>query len=202
MPLYLRLLRDKFSESEFVTSVAIADALNLNAIVVKKDLAAVASAPGVPNVGFSVKTLRDDIEEFLGYNNTTDAVLVGAGNLGSALLSYGGFANCGLNIAAAFDADERLFGKVVSGKRILPVDKFENLVKRLKIRIGIITVPGAHAQNVCDLMVRAGIKAIWNFAPAHLTVPNGVALKNEDLSVSLAVLSNDLKKITEKNGDA
>ena len=135
-----------------------------------------------------------DIEKFLGYDNLSDAVIVGAGGLGKAFLGYEGFKSNGLNIVAAFDVDPRIVGEEIAGKKVYPMDKFSDFVQHKKINIGIITVPKAAAQEILDAMVRAGIKAVWNFAPAPLRVPKGIILKNEDLSASLALLAGELSK--------
>ena len=120
---------------------------------------------------------------------------MGAGNLGSALLGYRGFAESGLEIVAAFDVDPAKVGTEIHGKAVLHLDKFADLVRRMHVHIGIITTPGEQAQEVADLMVRSGIKAIWNFAPADITVPDPVILENVSLSASLAVLSNRLETV-------
>jgi redox-sensing transcriptional repressor len=131
----------------------------------------------------------ESIEGYLGYNNRKDALLVGAGQLGRALLLYKGFEDHGMRIVVAFDTDNSIVGTTIGGKQILPVEKLPSLRKRLGIYIGIITVPGAAAQEVCETMVKSGISAIWNFAPVHLKVPAGVLVQNENLAASLALLS-------------
>ena len=139
-----------------------------------------------------------DILSFLGYNNTTDAVLIGVGQLGKTLLSYPGFENYGLKIVAGFDSNEEICNKSVNGKKILPMNKLRDFLKRTNVHIGVITVPKDAAQGVCNLLVDVGIKAIWNFAPTLLIVPHDVVVKNEDMAASLAVLSNKLKEIYER----
>lgn len=194
LPSYLRLLRQLDKESvDTVSCTTVADRLNLNSVQVRKDIALVSSVAGKPKTGFVTKELIADLESFLGYDNTHDAVLVGIGGLGKAFLGYGGFSNYGLNIVAGFDRDENLIGKKINGKNVYPLSKLESMVKRLNIQIGIITVPSSSAQEVADLMVEAGIKGIWNFASVHLNVPADIALKNEDLAASLALLSMQLQ---------
>ena len=150
------------------------------------------SESGRPRLGFSIPRLIVDIEKFLGYDNLSDAVIVGAGGLGRAFLGYEGFKNNGLNILAAFDVSKDLIGMKVMGKEILPLSELNSFVKQHGVRIGIITVPKSVAQDVLNQMVEAGIKAIWNFAPAPLRAPNDVVLKTEDLSASLAILAGKL----------
>lgn len=194
LPKYLRLLEEEQEKGVInIPSTVIAEKLNLNSIQVRKDLASVSVSEGKPKTGFAVSALINDIRNFLGYDNVTEAVLVGAGQLGNALLSYNGFKKYGLEIVAGFD--NVVTDNNNGNKKVLPISKMEDLIKRMNINIGIITVPAESAQEVCDLMINAGIKAIWNFAPAHLTVPQNVAIKNEDMAASLAVLSSRLAKV-------
>ena len=160
-------------------------------VQVRKDLALVSDG-GRPKIGYQRLGLVEDIEQFLGYDNTNDAVLIGAGKLGRALLGYSGFSEYGLNIVAAFDSDASVAGTDASGKPVLPLSALEDLCSRRKILIGILTVPAAAAQGVCDLLIRNGIKAIWNFAPTHLDVPPQILVQNENMATSLAVLSKHL----------
>lgn len=201
MPAYLGYLRQCLDAGEKNVSAAKAAAFfGISEIQVRKDFAAVSAIPGKPKAGFSIVELIDGIEGYLGFRNTKEAVLVGAGSLGSALLRYGGFAPLGLTIVAAFDADPALVGQTVNGKPILPTEKLIDLCLRLNIRIGIVTVPAKHAQTVCDALVAGGVKAIWNFAPVALRVPEDVLVRSEDLAVSLAVLSHHLVQHDEKAG--
>lgn len=174
-----------------ISATAIAAALDMGEVQVRKDLASVSKA-GRPKVGYAVVDLIHELEAFLGYDDVTDAVIVGAGKLGRALLDYGGFSEYGLNIVAGFDIKESLEGETEGGKSIFGLSRFSDLCRRLNIRIGIITVPAESAQAACDLMVENGIVAILNFAPVHLKVPEGVLLQNENIAASLAGLSNRL----------
>lgn len=176
-----------------ISATAIAAALDMGEVQVRKDLASVSKA-GRPKVGYAVVDLIHELEAFLGYDDVTDAVIVGAGKLGRALLDYGGFSEYGLNIVAGFDIKESLEGETEGGKSIFGLSRFSDLCRRLNIRIGIITVPAESAQAACDLMVENGIVAILNFAPVHLKVPEGVLLQNENIAASLAGLSNRLLK--------
>lgn len=198
LPAYLRYLKkiDK-QDVETVSCTAIADGLHLNSVQVRKDIALVSSVAGKPKKGFVTKELIADLEKFLGYDNNHDAIIVGVGGLGKALIGYASFSNYGLNIAAGFDVNDSVIGTFINKKPILSMDKMPELVKRLNIKIGIIAVPAASGQLVADQMVAAGIKAIWNFANTHLAVPDNVALKNEDLAASLALLSMQLKNFAE-----
>ena len=196
LPAYHRYLTEKKAEGEkAVSSTAIAEELHLNAVQVRKDLAAISSAAGKPKLGFDVEELIADIDRFLGYDNVSDAVLVGAGGLGSALVGYDGFKNYGLNIAAAFDCDPARIGKTIGGVRVYDVKGLRHLVLRLYARIGIIAVPKEAAQAVADELAAGGVRAIWNFAPVHLSLPENIAVKIEDMAASLAILSQRLAEI-------
>jgi redox-sensing transcriptional repressor len=174
-----------------ISATMIAEALRLNDVQVRKDLALVSDG-GRPKIGYNIEVLTSDIEHCLGYDNVDSAVLIGAGNLGRALLAHEGFSAFGLDIIAAFDIDENIIGTTVHGKQVLPVNKVNSLCSRMKIKIGIITVRAEAAQSVCDLLVESGVLAIWNFAPVHLKVPEKVLVQNENMASSLAILSNHL----------
>lgn len=196
LPLYLKYLYqlDKMGVKT-VSSTLIAGGLNLNPVQVRKDIAVASSVAGKPKTGYVTKELIVDLESFLGYDNTHDAVLVGVGGLGSAFLGYNGFEHYGLNIAAAFDVNPQIVGSEVNGKLVQHIDELESVVKRYKIRLGIITVPSKAAQEVANVMVKAGIKAIWNFAPVHLNIPSDIEIKTEDLAANLALLSMKINNI-------
>ena len=195
MPYYIQQLRVLRSENiEIVSAPRIAELLNLNEVQVRKDFAAVSSTKGKPKAGFSVADLINNMEELLGYHNTDDAVLVGVGSLAHAILVNEGYKNYGLNIVAAFDSNVEYIGTEINGIKILAADKISNLCRRMKIHIGIITVPAEQAQIVCDQLVAGGVLAIWNFASVHLSVPDYILVQNENLAASFAMLSKHLKK--------
>ena len=194
LPVYLRFLRDKVKTgAENVSSTFIAEELRLNPVQVRKDLALVCPVSGKPKLGFNVHELIESIEKFLGLRNTHDAVLCGVGSLGSTLLKYEGFKNYGFHIVAAFDTDPATIGKKVNGISVLSFDTLPSVVRRLNVQVGIITVPKDAAQTVADAMARGGIRAVWNFAPTHLNLPEDIAVKYEDLAASLALLSKKLE---------
>lgn len=192
LPGYLSYLKSLPEDpAAYISATALASALGMGEVQVRKDLAAV-SGGGRPKVGYLRSSLIDDIEQFLGYDNTTDAVLIGAGKLGQALLGYSGFEAYGLNILAAFDTQP--FASVSDrGCPILPISQFEQFCRSNKVLMGIITVPAEFAQQVCDQLIACGIKAIWNFAPIHLDVPSNILVQNENMATSLAVLSMHLQ---------
>lgn len=187
-------------KNEFISSTTIALALGMNPVKVRKDLATV--AVGVPRKGFETKKLIYDIENFLGYNNTDSAVIVGAGRLGRALLGYKGFTDYGVDIVAAFDVNPELYGDEEENRRVLPMEKLPSLVKRMGIKIAILTVPSESAQSVAELLVNSGIKAILNFAPCHLALPKNIIVQNENLAPVLALLTKRLEKQLEEEENA
>ena len=192
LPGYVSYLKSIGPEgSPYISATALAHALGMGEVQVRKDLALVSDG-GRPKIGYLRESLIEDIEQFLGYDNTTDAVLIGAGKLGQALLGYSGFEDYGLNILAAFDVNPAL-DKTDEGKFVYPISELEAFCKTNKVLMGIITVPAAHAQEVCDALIACGIKAIWNFAPIHLDVPDNILVQNENMATSLAVLSMHLK---------
>lgn len=198
MPAYLRYLKEESAKgSRYVASAEIARDMGVSAVLVRKDLALVSSVPGRPRHGFAVNLLIADIERFLGYDNVSDAVVVGVGGLGKAFLSHEGFHNYGLNILAGFDVAPGIIGMTINQKPIFHLSELSKYVRQRNINIGIITVPKNVAQEVCNQMVKAGLKAIWNFAPVKLTVPQNVIVRYEDLAASLAMLSGELFNMLE-----
>jgi redox-sensing transcriptional repressor len=192
LPLYHRFLKEwQGAGHETVSCTDIGQSLDLDPTQVRKDLESV-GAVGRPRVGYVLLNLLDGLEQFLGWNNVNDAFLVGAGSMGAALMGYRKFEQCGLKIVAAFDVDPSKIGQQVHGRHVLLLDKLPNLAQRMHILIGIITVPALEAQAVADLMVAGGIRAIWNFAPVRLQVPDHVIVHNEDLYCSVAALSQKL----------
>jgi redox-sensing transcriptional repressor len=189
LPRYYHFLLELLEQEVSVVSCStIGKYLNLDPTQVRKDLE-ITDIVGKPKVGYSTVELARAIEDFLGWNNVNEAFLVGAGNLGTALLGYEKFKQFGLSIIAAFDVDKRKVGKHIHGKPVLPLEKLPNLARRMSIHIGVITAPALVAQSVADLMIEGGIKAIWNFAPVTLQVPEDIIVHNEDLYSSLASLS-------------
>ena len=197
LPGYLSYLKSvQNAASPYISATALANALGMGEVQVRKDLATVSDG-GRPKIGYLRERLIDDIEQFLGYDNTTDAVLIGAGKLGQALCGYSGFAAYGLNILAAFDAKPTA-KKTDEGTPIYPMEQLQNFCKSNKVLMGIITVPAQYAQSVCDQLIECGIKAIWNFAPTHLEVPSNILVQNENMATSLAVLSMHLQAQIKK----
>lgn len=188
LPMYLRFLTSiSVTEYPNISATAIADALGFYDVQVRKDLASVSSG-GRPKTGYVTENLIKDIKKFLGYDEQKYAVLVGAGNLGQALLSYEGFKKYGLEISVAFDINEKLWGQSIHGKQILSVDDMETYCKNHSITFGIISSPSEPAQDIADKLVGIGVKSILNFAPVNLKVPSDVMVENVDIASSVVLL--------------
>jgi redox-sensing transcriptional repressor len=192
LPLYLRTLEEMAAAgAEYASGAFVAQQLGLDPIVVRKDLA-ITGVAGRPRLGFPVNDLITAIQEFLGWRNHYDAVLVGVGSLGSALLRYEGFKQHGLRIVVAFDCRRAVIGKCINKVKVEPSDQIARITRRLHAQMAILTVPAESAQGAADQLVAGGIRGIWNFTPVRLHVPDHVILQREDLAASLAVLSHKL----------
>jgi redox-sensing transcriptional repressor len=192
MPKYHDYVKRKKSEGEiYLSAPRIAHRLRLDPTQVTKDLA-YTGITGKPRVGYNVDDLLDAIENFLGFNNIDHAFLVGAGSLGTALVGYPGFEEYGVKIVAAFDSDPKKIGTEIRGVPVMGINKLRDLAERMHIAIGIITTPADQAQQIADLMVSWGIKAIWNFSPINIIVPEHIIVQNTSIYANLAVIMNKL----------
>ncbi len=197
LPGYLEYLRDLYGQDvPYVSATRIASALSLGEVQVRKDLNAVCGQ-GKPKRGYDTEELLNSIEDCLGQNALSSAVLVGAGRLGKALLEYDEFERYGVKIVAAFDSNEQVL-KLNWNLEVYPMNRFDEFCRTRDVKIGIITVGEGSAQAVCDQMVESGIKAIWNFAPCRLNVPEDVVCLQENLAISLAYLNNKLLSNQQK----
>lgn len=195
LPMYYRLLKQLQSQGiEFVSSAHIAEVLDLEPIVVRKDMTNIGII-GKPRIGFDVNESVAFIEKMMNYNNPNEAFLIGVGHLGQALLGYKGFMQMGLNIVAAFDCDPAKIGMHIQGKEVFDISELPHLAERLNIETGILCVSEDAAQETADYLVKAGIKGIWNFTPTKLKVPEGIVVQREDLAEGLAVLIVKLSKL-------
>ncbi len=174
-----------------ISSGEIADGVGGTPAQVRKDLAYFGEF-GTRGVGYNVRDLNEQIIKILGLSNKWNVVIVGAGNLGSALTQYKGFLERGFNVVAVFDNDINKVGLKLSGIPIYSIARVEEIVKQEKAHIGIIAVPAPYAQEVADNLVQAGIKAILNFAPRVISVSDDVELRNVDLAVNLEILTFNL----------
>ena len=192
-PAYLKYFKElKEQGIEYVSSPKIGAKLGYSEEQVRKDLQCVSLSSGRPKRGRSVEQLVEDLETFLGYRHLSKAVVIGVGHLGGALLNFPAFKEMGLEIIAGFDLSKDLIGKKIGGKEIYDYKDFPTLLPKFNVNIVIVCVPASVAQEVIDTAVCSGAKGIWNFAPAHIEVPEGVAIETVDLASSLAVLSHKL----------
>jgi len=174
-----------------VSSGEIAEGVGVSPAQVRKDLAYFGEF-GTRGVGYNVKDLMRYTKKILGLDQSWGLVLVGAGNLGFALCTYKGFNSRGFSIVGVFDNDLTKIGKKIAELEVLPTEKMPEVIKKYNARIGIIAVPPRAAQEVANLMVKNGLEAILNFAPVALNLPEGIELRNVDLSVKLEILTFNL----------
>ncbi|PIE98514.1 MAG: redox-sensing transcriptional repressor Rex [Treponema sp.] len=188
LPSYLHVIKEADLEGyEFISGTLIAEKLQLESIQVRKDLAMTGIA-GIPKRGYCVKKLILAIESFLGWNKVKKAILIGAGNLGTALSGYHGFKEHGLEIIAAFDNESAKIGTSIHGVRVFSIKSIAEKIKTLKPSMAILTMSSANAQEVTDILIKSGIKSIWNFTKEKLTVPDDVVVRKEDLTSGYAIL--------------
>lgn len=188
IPTYLEYLKSIAHNTENISATGLAGALGMGEVQVRKDLASVSGA-GRPKTGYNVKELIGALESFLCDDKSGSVVIIGAGKLGRALLDYAGFKDYGLEITAAFDIAVGDGKKSECGKPIYPMEYFSEFCRKNDVKIGIITVPKHAAQQVCDLLVKNGIKAVWCFAACALSVPDNVVIQYENMALSLAYLN-------------
>ena len=194
-PSYLRILQQEMEKGEeYISATLLALELGLKPIQVRKDISCT-GIEGKPKIGFRLKELSSAIRHVLGWDNTSDAVIIGAGNMGRALSGYEGFRAYGLRIAGLFDNDKAKIGKRSGLFTIQGMDELASFIKDKHISIAVITVPASAAQKTADFLIKAGIRAIWNFAPKDLKVPEDVVLQRTDLGTSFAVLSAKLRTL-------
>jgi redox-sensing transcriptional repressor len=188
LPIYLRCLRELSATQETCSSDQLADIAGVNSAQVRKDLSHLGSQ-GTRGVGYDVQELRRQLREALGLNTGYAVAIVGAGNLGSALSNYDGFAAWGFEVVALFDVDETKVGGEIGGQEVLPLDDLETVVEQRNVAIGIVATPAGAAQEVADRLVSAGLRSILNFAPTVLQVHHGVEVRRVDLSTELQILT-------------
>ena len=181
LTLYHCILTDYILKNiEFISSPQIAGLLKIDDSQVRKDLSLLNNA-GKCRVGYIVKDLKKNIEKTLGFENTKNAFIIGAGNLGSALAKYDNFASYGLSVLALFDNDTLKVGMKINEKEVFHISKLPELAEKLAVEIVILTIPRDYAQKTADFLVQSNIKYIWNFTPTVLAVPADVQVWNENL---------------------
>jgi redox-sensing transcriptional repressor len=185
----LKLLRQK--GEQYVSSTQLSKETNIDASQIAKDLSFV-RVTGRTRVGYEVETLITVLEDFLGFTRIHKAFLFGVGSLGGALLRDTGLEHFGLQIVAAFDVNPNLVGTTLCGIPIFHTDEFEQKMLEYDVNIGVLTVPIEIAQAVTDKMVAGGIKAVWNFTPFRIRVPESIVVQNTSLYAHLALMFNRL----------
>jgi redox-sensing transcriptional repressor len=189
LSLYLRQLESfKRKERRTISSKQLGESLNLTDAQVRKDLAYFGQF-GHPGIGYRVDDLIGQVKRILGTDKVWNVLLVGAGNLGRALMAYKGFNAKGFRLTHVFDANPQVAGKRVAQFTVQPMGELEETIQRHQVRLGMIAIPADNAQAVVDQLVAAGIRGILNFAPTSVTVPPHIALNAVDLSVQLEQLS-------------
>ena len=192
LPWYLsniKLMKEK--GEQYVSSTQSSKEINIDASQIAKDLSYV-NISGRTRVGYNIDALIEVLESFLGFTNMHKAFLFGVGSLGAALLRDSGLHHFGLEIVAAFDVNPELVGKDLNGIPIFHSDDFEAKMKEYDVNIGVLTVPINIAQEITNKMVDGGIKAVWNFTPFRIRVPENIVVQNTSLYAHLAVMFNRL----------
>lgn len=194
LPYYYNILcQMEESKFKYISSAMIANQLGIDDTQVRKDIASIGYM-GRPKVGFNTSEFKEHLEDFLGMKIQKEVILIGAGNLGASLSKYEGFVSYGLNIVALFDNDPEKIGKLFDNKEVYPLTKLESIIKKRNIKMAVITTPAKGAQEVANIITKAGVKAIWNFAPTLIKVPDDVFVWNENLAASFITLSQFIAK--------
>ncbi|MCC6909880.1 MAG: redox-sensing transcriptional repressor Rex [Phycisphaerales bacterium] len=189
LSLYLREVEDLLEAGRTtVSSKQLGEALSLTDAQVRKDLGYFGQF-GQPGIGYNVSQLAAELRRLLGSDQVSNVCLVGVGNIGRALLDHGGFRRKGFHIVAAFDVSDSVVGQSVHGVKVAPMADLARVVQSRSVRFGIVAVPAAAAQSVCDQLVKAGVTGILNFAPKRLQVPPHVSISSVDLAVQLEQLA-------------
>ena len=192
LPIYLNYLKSLPDSVEYVSATKIGEAVGLGDVLVRKELAKVSSG-GKRRVGYLRGQLMVDIEKYLDSNCVINAIVVGVGNLGTALLNYSGFQDAGVNVLAGFDLNTKK-PAAKTEKKIYSMDLLDTFCEENDVRIGIISTPASEAQMVCEKFINNDIDIIWNFAPVNLLAPEGITVKNENLTASLMTLRMHMKE--------
>jgi len=195
LPDYLSLLQERSATGEmFVTSSYLAEKMGILPILVRKDIELL-RITGTPRVGYPIELFIKRIENFLGWGASLDAFLFGAGQLGTSILTNSELMTLGLRIVAAFDIDPRKIMTSIHGVPVFDSVQLEVQLRRNHVGMAILCVPSRCAQDVTDTLVALGIRGIWNFTSAHLTVPDNVIIQKEALTSGYAVLSARLTRM-------
>jgi len=197
LPLYLRCLQEaQQAGQQILSSKELAELAGGNAAQVRKDLSYLGEF-GIRGIGYEVESLIRHISRWLGLTRKHNVAIVGMGRLGSALLGYPGFSEKGFEVAGAFDSDPAKVGTKIDGVVVDDVASLPEKVGERDIEIAIVATPASAAQRLGDMLAEAGIRAILNFAPVHLEVPEAVNCRQVDLSVELQILCFHLERQRE-----
>ncbi|MFZ1730672.1 MAG: redox-sensing transcriptional repressor Rex [Bacteroidota bacterium] len=177
---------------EYISSRELSEILEINETLVRKDMADL-KIRGKQNQGYSINALRLRIEDFLGLQDITEALVVGGGHLGTALATYPGFEHYGLKIAGVLDNSPEKIGTKIGGLTVASISRLASMIQKKKIELVILTLPRGSAQQVTDVAIGAGVRAIWNFTPCELNVPSGIKVRNEQIIGGFMALSYFLK---------
>lgn len=189
---YLSTLRN--ASVEYISTTKIAEALDVDPSQIAKDLSFL-GIRGKTRIGYQVDALESALRDYLGFDRSHNAIMMGAGSLGAALIADSGLQRYGLNIVAGIDIKPEIIGSVINGVRIYGTEEAQKLVETLDIKIGIIAVPVESAQSAADTIADAGVKAIWNFTPSRIRVRDGVVIANTSIYSHLAVMYNRLSNL-------
>lgn len=200
LPWYLSFVKLLQTEGHrYVSSPRIASGVGVDAALVAKDLSYV-KLQGRTRVGYETTALIEYLEEFLGFTQRHRAFLIGVGSLGSGLLADKGLNQFGLEVRAGFDVAQELIGTEVAGVPVHHIDELASRIQAEEIKIAILTVPILQAQLMTDRLVRAGIKAIWNFTPFRIQAPADVVVQNTSMYAHLALMFTRMKAASERQG--
>ncbi|SKA80442.1 redox-sensing transcriptional repressor [Clostridium sp. USBA 49] len=198
LPKYHRYLQELMkNDVDRISSKELGEKIGFTASQIRQDLNCFGDF-GQQGYGYNVKDLYNEISDILGLTRSYNTVIIGAGNIGQAIANYTRFEKLGFSLKGIFDANPKLIGIKIRDVEIDDIDNLPDFLKNNKIDIGIICVPKASAQKICDTLVEGGVKGIWNFAPTDLVVPENVVVENVHLSEHLMTLTYLLKDKSDK----
>ena len=202
LPWYLSFVRVlDLLHVEYVSSTQISKELNVQSSQIAKDLSFL-NIRGKTRIGYEVRSLLVELEEFLGFNRQHDAVVIGTGSLGAALMQDHGLAHYGLNIVAGFDVRSEVIGKHLGGLPVLDINELVPWQREHRVSIAILTVPVERAQETADLAIASGVRALWNFTPYRIKAPEDVVIANTSIYAHLAIIYNRMQNTNNENRQA
>ena len=202
LPWYLSYVRVlDLLHVEYVSSPQISKELNVQSSQIAKDLSFL-NIRGKTRIGYEVRSLLVELEEFLGFNRQHDAVVIGTGSLGAALMQDHGLTHYGLNIVAGFDVRSEVIGKHLGGLPVLDINELVAWQREHRVSIAILTVPVERAQETADLAIASGVRALWNFTPYRIKAPEDVVIANTSIYAHLAIIYNRMQNTNNENRQA